>query len=128
MVVACGRVVQDGADFSLPVKTCLSTQAVHLFITRRSTSTVLYWSCTLPIPSRRISQAVSNHSLCSHFGPASVLHTVPGQRSQQDVRTGLPDFKEAHQNSENDARVSGFSLPTLRCLFCVKHMLTTWLE
>lgn len=53
VVVACGRVVQDRADFFLPVKTCLSTQAVHLFITRCSTSTVLsIGAVNFPFPLR----------------------------------------------------------------------------
>lgn len=105
VVVACGRVVQDRSDFSFSVKTCLSTQAVHLFITRRSTSTELYWSCKLFIPSQRISQAVSNHSLCldcAHLEWLLCSKTGLGQRLQQDVRTGPPDILQNTQKGSSE--------------------------
>lgn len=108
VAVACGRVVQDRPEFPSLAKTCLSAGAVHLFITRRSTSTVLCWSCKLPVPTRRISQAVSNHSLCldcSHLDRllCSELAQGRGCNRMREVSRQMLLHKHIHLDLETTA-------------------------
>jgi len=79
---------QGGArqsGFFLPVKTCLSAHAVHLFMTRRSTSTVLYWSS---------SQAASNHPPPGAVFPTGGIGGRLGRHSEGGAKTNKKRFRK----------------------------------
>lgn len=90
----CGRGMRQGGArcswFFLPVKTFLSVQSVHLFITHRSTSTVLYWSSKVTdSPPEDFTGSTQPYLCldCSHLpSRAWAPNCVPGQGLWQDVR------------------------------------------
>lgn len=103
VVVACGRVVQDRADFSSSWKTFLSARAVHLFITRRSTSTELsIGAVKLPVPF-----SGEFHSQCPTIPcveTALFLACCFCARNWTEVATGCENW------TSRPGHVSGFSL------------------
>ena len=126
VVVACSRVVQNQADFSFQWQ---RVTVYRLFtISHHSTSTVLYWSCKLPVPTQRISQAASNHTLCldcSHLDPR-----LCSELARTEAATACKDWSskcvtqrakdiQAQWNSDSVGHVSG--LQTHCCLFLVKN-------
>lgn len=90
VVVACGRVVQDRGDPppGENVSQCAGCSAFHY--TPFHVNSALYWSCKLPIPCQRISQAVSSHSLhldCTHLTWLLCWHGTEDETGCENLQT-----------------------------------------
>lgn len=101
VVVACGRGVQDRADFSFQWK-CVSLHgspfALNTVPHQQCFLSVSTGSAKRPFPTQRISQALSNHSLCLDCSHLDLLLYL--QHARPEVATVWKNWNSACVNTE----------------------------